>query len=79
MHDLKCSFHEPNLRKMSGSGHGILRVNQGDCVVCLTGAQSIAYFAGKSSAFTFAAAQADSVSTCLLQASTSVDPSVQVS
>lgn len=45
----------------------------------LAGAQSIAYFAGKSSPFTFAAAQADSVSTCLLQASTSVDPTVQVS
>ena len=43
------------------------------------GAQSIAYYAGESSAFSFAAAQADSVSTCLLKASTSVDPTVQVS
>lgn len=47
--------------------------------VCTAGAQSIAYFAGKSSDFAFAAAQADSVSTCLLQASTSVDSTVQVS
>ena len=47
--------------------------------VCTAGAQSIAYFAGKSSDFTFAAAQADSVSTCLLKASTSVDANVQVS
>ena len=44
-----------------------------------TGAQNIAYFAGESSAFTFAAAQADSISSCLLQASSSVDTSVQVS
>ena len=47
---------------------------------CLAaGAQSIAYYAGESSAFAFAAAQADSISTCLLKASSSVNPSVQVS
>lgn len=43
----------------------------------LTRAQSIAYSAGQSSVFAFAAAQADSISTCLLKASTSVDPTVQ--
>ena len=43
------------------------------------GAQSIAYYAGESSAFSFAAAQADSVSNCLLKASTSVNSNVQVS
>ena len=48
-------------------------------VCAAAGAQSIAYYAGQSSAFTFAAAQADSVSTCLLKASTSVDTTVQVS
>ena len=42
------------------------------------GAQSIAYSAGQSSAFAFATAQADAISTCLLKASTSVDPTVQV-
>ena len=47
-------------------------------VMCLAGAQSIAYYAGQSSALAFAAAQADSISTCLLKASTSVDPTVQV-
>ena len=43
------------------------------------GAQSIAYYTGESSAFAFAAAQADSITTCLLTASSSVNPSVQVS
>lgn len=43
------------------------------------GAQTIAYFAGESSAFAFAAAQADSISSCLLQATASADSSVQVS
>ena len=46
--------------------------------MCLAGAQSIAYNAGQSTAFAFAAAQADSISTCLLKASSSVDPTVQV-
>ncbi|KAA6416536.1 MAG: hypothetical protein FRX49_13492, partial [Trebouxia sp. A1-2] len=43
----------------------------------LTRAQSIAYYAGESSVFAFAAAQADSISTCLLAASTSADSTVQ--
>ena len=50
------------------------------CVKCaFAGAQSIAYYAGQSSAFAFAAAQADSITTCLLKATTSVDSTVQVS